>query len=137
MECALSLCFCLSKVFKDVCNDTIANPDVKPIMGFIITAYTDPVGKTTEALDKLMMTTFVSTVDAPTLGLLCPMLRRGMMERKAEFKRKAALVIGNLCKLVVDPRFRHLCFAGFSCVTCMFVKAARSEATTTVVEDRL
>eukprot|EP00668_Euglena_longa_P003939 GGOE01004618.1.p1 GENE.GGOE01004618.1~~GGOE01004618.1.p1 ORF type:complete len:1011 (-),score=290.10 GGOE01004618.1:513-3407(-) len=92
------------EVFKDVCRDTIGNPDVKPIMDDLIVAYSDPVNQTSSALDKLMMTTFVSAVDGPTLGLICPVLRRGMLERKAEFKRKAAIIIGNLCKLVVDPR---------------------------------
>ena len=118
MECALSLCFCLSKVFKDVCNDTIANPDVKPIMGFIVTAYTDPVGKTTEAFNKLMMTTFVSTVDAPTLGLLCPMLRRGTMERKAEFKRKAAVSLAIFANWSLTQGFATFVVLGFRACVC-------------------
>ncbi len=43
-------------------------------------------------------------VDAPTLGLMLPILMRGMKERKALTKRKCALIIGNMCKLVADPR---------------------------------
>ena len=73
-------------------------------MNDLIVAYGDPVNKTQRALDQLMQTTFVSTVDASTLGLICPVLRRGMTERNALFKRKAAIVINNMCKLVVDPR---------------------------------
>jgi len=39
-----------------------------------------------------------------TLGLLVPILTRGMREKLVASKRRAALVIGNMCKLVNDPR---------------------------------
>lgn len=39
-----------------------------------------------------------------TLGLLVPVLCRGMRERAVATKRRSALVIGNMCKLVNDPR---------------------------------
>jgi len=49
-------------------------------------------------------TTFINDVDLPTLGLLVPVLTKGMRERKVAIKRRSALVIGNMCKLVNDPR---------------------------------
>jgi elongation factor 3 len=59
---------------------------------------------TEPALDALIATTFINDVDLPTLGLLVPVLTKGMRERKVVIKRRAAVVIGNMCKLVNDPR---------------------------------
>jgi elongation factor 3 len=90
--------------FNTVCKSVVTNPDIQPIMQILIKAYANPVTDTQIALDKLLETTFVSTVDAATLALLCPVLRRGMLERQPEPKRKSACIINNMCKLVVDPR---------------------------------
>merc|ERR1719181_2238867 len=60
--------------------------------------------KTGAALDALIATTFINDVDVSTLGLLVPILTKGMRERKVAIKRRSALVIGNMCKLVNDPR---------------------------------
>ena len=35
---------------------------------------------------------------------MIPILTKGMREKKVAVKRRAALVIGNMCKLVNDPR---------------------------------
>ena len=64
----------------------------------------DPVKLTENALDALISTTFINDVCVSTLGLLVPVLTRGMRERAVNVKRRAALVIGNMCKLVNDPR---------------------------------
>eukprot|EP00668_Euglena_longa_P017226 GGOE01021592.1.p1 GENE.GGOE01021592.1~~GGOE01021592.1.p1 ORF type:complete len:1109 (-),score=317.47 GGOE01021592.1:437-3628(-) len=92
------------EAFDALWKTVITNPDVQPIMPVLLKAYLDPVSETQTALDKLMETTFVSTVDTPTLAVLCPVLRRGMLERQSEWKRKSAIIINNMCKLVVDPR---------------------------------
>eukprot|EP00667_Euglena_gracilis_P000910 EG_transcript_910 len=92
------------ETFDVLWKTVITNPDVQPIMPVLLKAYLDPVSETQTALDKLMETTFVSTVDTPTLAVLCPVLRRGMLERQSEWKRKSAIIINNMCKLVVDPR---------------------------------
>jgi hypothetical protein len=65
-----------------------------------LSIYNDPVKLTNLSLS----TTFINDVDLPTLGLLVPILTRGMRERMVNVKRRAALVIGNMCKLVNDPR---------------------------------
>ena len=66
--------------------------------------YTEPVKYTESALDSLVATSFINEVDMSTLGLLVPILTKGMREKKVAVKRRAALVIGNMCKLVNDPR---------------------------------
>jgi elongation factor 3 len=89
--------------FTQLCS-TITNVDIIPIIPAVIEGYTDPVKKTEKALDALISTTFINDVDLPTLGLLVPILTKGMREKKVAVKRRAALVIGNMCKLVNDPR---------------------------------
>jgi len=89
--------------FTEICA-TITNVDIVPIIPRVVAAYMDPVKLTENALDALISTTFINDVDLPTLGLLVPILTKGMRERKVVTKRRAALVIGNMCKLVNDPR---------------------------------
>ena len=89
--------------FTEICA-TITNVDIIPIIPRMIAGYMDPVKLTNDALDALVSTTFINDVDLPTLGLLVPILTRGMRERMVNVKRRAALVIGNMCKLVNDPR---------------------------------
>mmetsp|Transcript_9462 Transcript_9462/g.14142 ORF Transcript_9462/g.14142 Transcript_9462/m.14142 type:complete len:1020 (+) Transcript_9462:148-3207(+) len=89
--------------FTEICA-TITNVDIIPIIPRVVAAYMDPVKLTENALDALIGTTFINDVDLPTLGLLVPVLTKGMRERKVVIKRRSALVIGNMCKLVNDPR---------------------------------
>eukprot|EP00981_Chlorochromonas_danica_P016137 scaffold15892_cov537-Ochromonas_danica.AAC.1 len=89
--------------FTQICS-TITNMDITPIIPKVIAAYMDPVKQTEVALDALIATTFINDVDLATLGLLVPVLTKGMRERKVVIKRRSALVIGNMCKLVNDPR---------------------------------
>jgi len=89
--------------FTQICA-TITNVDIIPIVARVIGAYMEPVKNTENALDALVSTTFINDVDLPTLGLLVPILIKGMRERKVAIKRRSALVIGNMCKLVNDPR---------------------------------
>ena len=89
--------------FDEICK-TIVNVDIIKIIPTILQAYMDPVKYTEKALDILIGTTFINDVDLSTLGLLVPILTKGMRERKVVIKRRAALVIGNMCKLVNDPR---------------------------------
>ena len=89
--------------FTEICA-TITNVDIIPIIPRVVAAYMDPVKLTENALDALISTTFINDVCVSTLGLLVPVLTRGMRERAVNVKRRAALVIGNMCKLVNDPR---------------------------------
>lgn len=51
-----------------------------------------------------LQTTFVNSVDAPSLALLVPIVHRGLRERSAETKKKAAQIVGNMCSLVTEPK---------------------------------
>lgn len=89
--------------FEELCS-VIDNVDIVPIIPCVLDAYMEPVKCTEKALDKLVSTSFINEVDLSTLGLLVPILTKGMREKKVAAKRRAALVIGNMCKLVNDPR---------------------------------
>ena len=89
--------------FEEICS-VIDNVDIVKIIPNIIQAYMEPVKYTESALDELVSTSFINEVDVSTLGLLVPLLTKGMREKKVAIKRRSALVIGNMCKLVNDPR---------------------------------
>ncbi|KAE8210439.1 hypothetical protein CF327_g5690 [Tilletia walkeri] len=52
----------------------------------------------------LSATTFVQEVDSPTLALMSPLLQRGLNERPTATKRKVAVIIDNMAKLVDNER---------------------------------
>jgi hypothetical protein len=81
---------------------TNSNQDVKPAIPAVVNAICKPA-ETNKAIEKLMGTTFVVTVDAPTLSILCPVLSRALKEKLAIHKRAACLVISNMSKLVGSP----------------------------------
>jgi len=55
-------------------------------------------------LSGLFQTTFVNSVDAPSLALLVPIVHRGLRERSAETKKKAAQIVGNMSSLVSEHK---------------------------------
>lgn len=80
----------------------IGNPDIDPVVPSVIAAIKDPKN-TPKALDNLLHTTFVHTVDAATLSVIVPVLARSLVDRGMHPKRKTATVIVNMCKLVQNP----------------------------------
>ncbi|KAL7535913.1 hypothetical protein ACHAXR_006808 [Thalassiosira sp. AJA248-18] len=85
-----------------VCH-TNDNPDVKPAIPAVVHAVSKP-SDTYKAVEELMATTFVSTVDASTLSILCPILSRGLKEKNAIRKRSCCVVIENMSRLVDSPK---------------------------------
>jgi hypothetical protein len=81
---------------------TNSNRDVAPAIPAVVNAVCKP-SETNKAVEELMGTTFVVTVDAPTLSILCPVLSRALKEKLAIHKRAACLVINNMSKLVGTP----------------------------------
>jgi hypothetical protein len=81
---------------------TNPNPDVAPAIPAVVNAVCKPA-ETNKAVEELMGTTFVVTVDAPTLSILCPVLSRALKEKLAIHKRAACIVINNMSKLVGSP----------------------------------
>merc|ERR1712093_373063 len=56
-----------------------------------------------ETIHLLGATTFVTDVHEPTLAIMVPLLDRGLAERETAIKRKSAVIVDNMCKLVEDP----------------------------------
>jgi len=88
---------CLMAICK-----TNPNPDVAPAIAAVVKAVCKPA-ETNKAVGELMSTTFVVTVDAPTLSIICPVLSRALKEKLAIHKRAACIVINNMSKLVGCP----------------------------------
>ncbi|XP_074307849.1 protein ILITYHIA [Silene latifolia] len=84
-------------------GEVIKNPEIASLVPTLLTALTDPNDHTKYALDTLLQTTFVNSIDAPSLALLVPIVHRGLRERSAETKKKAAQIVGNMCSLVTEP----------------------------------
>lgn len=85
-------------------GDVIRNPEIIALSNYLLNAIQDPTKKTRPCLDVLLETTFVNVVDAPSLALILPVLIRGLREPKADMKKKAAKIAGNLSSLVEDPK---------------------------------
>ena len=88
---------------KEICK-AVKNVDIKPALDDLIDAYTDPVNKTTIAIDRLYSTTFVNDVDTASLSIIVPILMRSTSEKNSVYKRRSAVIIDNMCKLVNDPK---------------------------------
>lgn len=82
--------------------ETNQNPDVAPAIPYVVSAICKPAD-TNKAVQELMGTTFVASVDASTLSILCPVLARALKEKLAINKRAACIVISNMSRLVDSP----------------------------------
>jgi elongation factor 3 len=81
---------------------SLGNRDVDPFIPSLISAIARPA-EVPDTVHKLSATTFVQTVESPTLSLLVPLLVRGLAERATAIRRKTALIIDNMAKLVDSP----------------------------------
>ena len=81
----------------------IKNPEIQELVPLLINALVNPNNMTQKALSALLNTTFVHYIDSPSLALLVPIIFRGMKERSAETKKKAAQIVGNMSSLT-DPK---------------------------------
>ncbi|XP_056168131.1 protein ILITYHIA isoform X1 [Syzygium oleosum] len=85
-------------------GSVIKNPEISSLVPTLLMGLTDPNDHTKYSLDILLQTTFVNSIDAPSLALLVPIVHRGLRERSAETKKKAAQIVGNMCSLVTEPK---------------------------------
>lgn len=81
----------------------ISNKDIERFIPALIESIADPEKKVPETVHLLGATTFVTQVEQPTLALMVPLLERGLTWRDTAIKRKAAVIVDNMCKLVDDP----------------------------------
>jgi CLASP N terminal/HEAT repeat len=88
----------------DEISGVIRNPEIHEISNVLLKALTDPADNTLQALEALIATEFLHAIDAPSLALIVPILHRGLRDRAATTKRYGALITGNLCTMINDPR---------------------------------
>jgi elongation factor 3 len=81
----------------------ISNKDIERFIPELIKCISKPEN-VPETVHLLGATTFVTDVHEPTLAIMVPLLERGLSERETAIKRKAAVIIDNMCKLVEDPQ---------------------------------
>ena len=68
------------------------------------TAIIDPFEKNTPCVEKLMDVTFMNPIDRPCLSIMVPVLKKALQEKRVEYKRRALLVVGNICGLVINSK---------------------------------
>lgn len=84
-------------------TETIDNKDIEKFIPKLIACIAKPT-EVPETVHLLGATTFVSEVTMATLSIMAPLLSRGLAERETTIKRKAAVIVDNMCKLVDDPQ---------------------------------
>lgn len=90
--------------FIKVCS-IVGNQDIEPFIPTLSSCLAHP-DEVPECIHKLAATTFVQQVEAPTLSIISPLLIRGLNDRglqQTAIKRKTAVIIDNMCKLVENP----------------------------------
>lgn len=80
----------------------ISNKDIERFIPELIKCIAKPEN-VPETVHLLGATTFVTDVHEPTLAIMTPLLERGLKERETAIKRKSAVIVDNMCKLVEDP----------------------------------
>ncbi|SCU78659.1 LAMI_0A05380g1_1 [Lachancea mirantina] len=84
-------------------TETVENKDIERFIPELIGCIGNP-NLVPETVHLLGATTFVAEVTPATLSIMVPLLARGLAERETSIKRKAAVIIDNMCKLVEDPQ---------------------------------
>lgn len=93
----------VKKAARDTLTKTtalISNKDIERFIPALIKALINPVEEVPNTIALLSATTFVSEVDSPTLSLMVPLLARGLNEKLTATKRKVAVIVDNMSKLV-------------------------------------
>lgn len=85
------------------CTSVIENKDIEPFIPKLIESIAKP-SEVPETVHALGATTFVSEVTTSALSIMVPLLSRGLAERDTTIKRKGAVIVDNMCKLVDDPQ---------------------------------
>lgn len=84
-------------------TETVDNKDIEKFIPKLIECIAKPT-EVPETVHLLGATTFVSEVTRATLSIMVPLLSRGLAERETAIKRKSAVIVDNMCKLVDDPQ---------------------------------
>jgi len=81
----------------------VSNKDIERFIPALIKALINPVEEVPATISLLSATTFVTEVDSATLSLMVPLLSRGLSEKLTSIKRKVAVIVDNMAKLVDSP----------------------------------
>ena len=81
----------------------IKNPEIRNLSPFLLAALRDPTVKTKGAIDGILSSEFMHTIDTASLALLVPLLHRALRDRSSDLKKKSAAIIGSICGNVSDP----------------------------------
>ena len=82
----------------------VRNAEVRSLAPALLAAIADPAKDGKKALDILLKTTFVNTVDAASLALVVPVLHRGLRDRGGDTKTRAARIVGSMAALIGEPK---------------------------------
>lgn len=85
-------------------GSVVRNPEIATISTALLNALEDPNKYTTEALQQLQQTSFMHSIDAPSLALVMPIITRGLKDRGGDAKKKAALIVGSMCSMINDAK---------------------------------
>lgn len=85
----------------NVCT-LVGNRDLERFVPAVVSCIANPT-EVPECIHMLGATTFVQTVGPSTLAIMVPLLVRALNERATPIKRKTAVIIDNMCKLVEYP----------------------------------
>ena len=81
----------------------IMNPEIAAHANSLLQALRNPSTETDNALEALLYTRFTNSIDAASLAVIEPILRRGLTERESTIKLKSAQIIGSVAMLIEDP----------------------------------
>lgn len=85
-------------------GSVVRNPEIASISNALLNALEDPNKYTPEALQQLQSTSFVHSIDAPSLALVMPIITRGLKDRGGDAKKKSALIVGSMCSMINDAK---------------------------------
>jgi len=105
----------------------IRNPEVQKLVKPLLLAIANPNKHAKPALDTLLQTVFINTVDAPSLALIVPVVHRGLRDRSGDAKKKAARIVGNMCALINEPKVRRSLYP-WQCSGCPHPTACSAKA---------
>ncbi|ODV88854.1 hypothetical protein CANCADRAFT_57940 [Tortispora caseinolytica NRRL Y-17796] len=91
-----------TETMHKICS-TVQNKDIEKFIPALIECIANPK-EVPETVHTLGATTFVQEVTSATMSIMEPLLSRGLAERDTSIKRKSAVIIDNMCKLVDDPQ---------------------------------
>ena len=85
-------------------KELIHSPEMVAMVDHLVQALIDPFNSNTPCVEKLMDVTFMNPIDRPCLSIMVPVLKKALQEKRVEYKRRALLVVGNICGLVINSK---------------------------------